>query len=342
MDNTAREVGHDLLKQVETCNLDDVRHHDLREDDTLANLLCLKQLLRDLRDLRSAVPASSTSTPHIFGVASLDALLCPRPTNDTPRYDTRAPVVELVSARVADDTISFIYHAVAHAVLPISSGGKGGTAVLVDCDGQTDVFHLARTVEIGLTWSKNNGESEVPSNVEQALEHALRQVHILHAASLESLTAALSTLSSYLLKASLHSSATRQVELLAIHNLTNFYWNERAAQEEAKYETPMQDEGDYVPRPDGHLRLSRAINSLRRTFASPVLATMTGLTPTSNPGIRPVFKQMLPTTWTDMLTCRVGVQRETVTRFPGGYSVEEAESDREKRSSVVNEGRYGM
>ena len=67
------------------------------------------------------------------------------------------------------------------------------------------------------------------------------------------------------------------------------------------------------------------------------MATAWGLSPTppSRAGGRQGFRQLLPGAWSDFLTCRLGVEREDVRRFPSGYGVGQAEGDREKRADVL-------
>ncbi|KZO95993.1 hypothetical protein CALVIDRAFT_555412 [Calocera viscosa TUFC12733] len=197
---------------------------------------------------------------------------------------TRGDLIELTSAAAVGKT-QFLYFLCMTTILPfelalsLSStgedasvllGGRGRSVVVCDCDNRWDILRLADHVEhyirkrISLTESINASDI-APEAIQNAVQSALRNVHIFRPTGTLSLAATLQSLPAY------HRTKMKdeEITMLMIDSMTAFYWTDRWELERSK--------GTWESHPMKHV--ARALNALRHELGVVVWMTTQNLFP---------------------------------------------------------------
>lgn len=159
-----------------------------------------------------------------------------------------------------------------------------------------------------------------------------------------SLVATVQSLETYLLDSKNHHSSNRALSLVAISSISAFYWQDRAAEEAARFDTSSSDDKKQPPRVANTYwaALATSIRTLQARFEVPVLATSWGLIPQeqSRPGAPPSFRPYLPGAWQGLITLRLVTERDAVRKFAAGMQLDAALRESEMRMGVVKGGKW--
>lgn len=331
------------------------------------------KLLFSLRDLQR--PATQAlDIPPLDKLIQTSSRPCIRPS--------RSPVIELSSEPGGGGKTHLLYLAIAITILPpiklrarenqqSYQTRNAACAVVFDADGNFDVCRLAQIMRHLLIKSpaRSPNSSNVQagneqSNEDQAIEtesalvestvlNALRHVHIFRPQTLDSLIATVQSLPDYLFDFSQHQSSSRALELICIDSITAFYWQEKMAEEIAKWDAGSEEDQATTPRPErqsGYALLAHELRGAQKQFDCPIIATSWGLKPVAGPQaqqraglgsrLQPSFTPLLPPAWQNFISLRLGVGRAPVKKFAAGMSLEQAEKDKDAREKVVGERRF--
>ncbi|KAG7001388.1 hypothetical protein G7Y79_00032g067410 [Physcia stellaris] len=340
---SADALGKDLLSEVKAERFDEFLH-SLRAvaplQDHVYGIPALDSLIAIFHTSGSGPPFAQQS--HTSASKSSHA-----PGQPRPLLETRPPVLELAGATACSGKTQVLYHLTALMLLPqhhdnVPLKGKEAAVVLFDL---SNTFSILRLHDIMLErisaayLSANTSVDDALALIQSSLQH----LHIYRPQSLSSLLSALDALESYLLSTPpAHLSAPRPLGLIALSNLSAFYWPARLEAEEAALNT---DTSATNPQPlhqflDQHRALVASLRDLQRTFDCPVVATnMTLSAPIYSPEGAKV-RPHLPAVWNNFVTVKVVLQRDQVPRFGPEISVEEAEGERGMRWAAVEKAGF--
>lgn len=310
-----------------------------------------------------------TSSGSLLGFPSFDRLLGvfhnPPPTRQQQHYQTQwsaqqeapappprekpLPVIEITDAAACSGKTQLLYQIIALSLLPaehedVPINGKGNAVVLLDLSGRFSLLRLHRVIysqitSICFTSSIELSEQKTLSLVSDSLSH----LHVFHPQSSSSLSATLASLPSFLLSSpSNHFSANRPLGLLAIHDLSAFLWQDRLDTDE-ETDFPVSN---HAEKANSSLFLERwrnLISLLRRIqhhFSCTVVATNWGLGPVTSVAGHPALRPHLPSSWNNFCTIKVVVERDRVSRFGPGLSIEEAKREGVQRWEAVEKSGF--
>ena len=255
-------------------------------------------------------------------------------------------MIEITGASPCSGKTQILYQIIAITLLPpydheIHLRGKGQAVVLLDLSSKFSIAHLKHIMQCHI--SAKYSASDAPPNendIGDLLHASLTHLHVLRPHSTPSLLATLSTIPSYLLaQPSPHFSANRSLGLLAINDISAFYHQDRQESEEAATSSTTYQSrkpGSNSLLKEHYISLTTALHELQLLFSTPMVVTNLSLsTPTNQRTNQPSLRPHLPGVWSNFCTLQVVVERDRVTKFGPGMSVEEASGERMQRWEAV-------
>jgi len=203
---------------------------------------------------------------------------------DASRKAIQKPtVLEITSEEPGAGKTHLLYLIVAVAVLPhshdeIGLNGKHSAVVVFDTDERFSVERLVQVMRhyIDRQTKMRNSEDQEPAeerqhqpseaSITELISNSLQHVHIFRPQSLDSATATLSSLPSYLLNPSNHHSTSRPLHSIIIDSLTTFHWPARAASSSSSSSAPAP--APYAP-------LTQQLQAQAALFSAAVIGTST-------------------------------------------------------------------
>ncbi|THU91736.1 hypothetical protein K435DRAFT_144658 [Dendrothele bispora CBS 962.96] len=118
----------------------------------------------------------------------------------------------------------FVYHLLATCILPVNSGGRNKAAILYDLNASFDVFRFKRILSSRLRLIIGD------ENLQEAVGHSLKKLHIFYSKSTVDLAVDILHLSYY------HTShlPDSEIGMVAIDSLSTFYWSDRFTSENTR------------------------------------------------------------------------------------------------------------
>jgi len=256
--------------------------------------------------------------------------------------------MEISGATACSGKTQLLYHLITIALLPPTSNdialhGKGQAVVLFDLSGRISILRL-REHMLAFIISKSTASHTSLSELANAslISDSLMHLHIFRPHSSSSLLATLKTLPSYLLSSpSTHFSTNRALGLLAISDFTSFLWQDRQEAEEAGLSAENaveKEQSDFLAQRYRDLVFS--LRNIHDVFSCTIAATTWGLAPVTPVAGQPAMRPHFPAAWNTFCTAKVVVERERVSKFGPGMSVEEASAEKAQRWEAV--GRSGF
>lgn len=318
------------------------------------------QLLQSLREL---FPASLTT----LGVLPLDRLLevfqaspTIRQQQNQTQWATQHPtphpvrgrppaVIEITDAAPCSGKDQLLCHMLATSLLPpehdnISIHGKGQAAVVLDLSNVFSVLQLQRIMYVHIC-SKVSASSSTLSeqDISSLILDCLTHLHIFRPHSTPSLLATLDSLPSYLLsKPCAHFSANRFLGLVAINDISAFLWQDRLdADDEVGLDfTNNVEKASNSPFLQRYRNLVMSLRRLQELFPCTIVATNWGLAPITSVGGQPALRPHLPPIWDSFCTVKIVVERDMVTKFRPGTSIEDASGEAAQRLKAVEKSAF--
>jgi len=214
----------------------------------------------------------------------------------------------------------------------------------MDTDNRFDVPRLVEIMQMLLCQGgppATGGDETNLSN--QIILSALGHVHIFRPQSLQSLVATVQSLPDYLLNLTAQSSYDRSLDLLVIDSIGAFFWQEKSAEVALKFDgEDLLTHRWHSPSENLYSTLVTHLRTTQQRFSCAVVATNWGISPTpSHQGaLYTSFRSFLPPAWQALITTRIVVERDAVTKFPAGMSLEQSKRDAPIRQTAVDEGRF--
>jgi len=340
------DLGRKLLAEVEEVGLSKVSVKERRRSRSSENISNITletdfdaQLLREYERY-------SKQEHDVFGALHINHFVNTQSSDQG--IPSQPPVIEITSGSPGSGKTHLIYYLTASIILPPSHGGgysgKGAFVVVMDTDNRFDVPRLVEIMQTMLCHGRSPATGGDETNLSnQIIINALSHVHIFRPQSLQSLVATVQSLPDYLLNFTAQSSYDRSLDLLVIDSIGAFFWQEKSAEEALKFD------GENLPSHRWHSSsenlYSQLVNYLRTTqqrFSCAVVATNWGISPTAahQGALYTSFRSFLPTAWQALVTTRIVVERDAVTKFPAGMSLEQSKRDAPIRQTAVDEGRF--
>ena len=222
-----------------------------------------------------------------------------------------------------------------------SSIGQGGQAVvLIDLSGRFSILRLRDVMTTMVVERSTLPDDIIPILISESLAH----VHVFRPQSTPSLLATLASLPAYLLEQPpKHHSSSRVLGILAIHDLSSFLWQDRLDAEDATDPAvagaDMAGDGIFLQRYRDLVAHLRKIHDL---FSCTVVATNWAFSPTTSLMGQPALRPHLPAVWNTFCTVKIVVDRDKVSKFRPGMSVEEAKSEGDQRWQAVNQSGFSV
>ena len=222
--------------------------------------------------------------------------------------------------------------------------GKGNAVVLFDLSGRFSILRLYRIMRnhVFSTCTSSSvvlPEQEISSLVTDSLTH----LHVFHPQSSPSLLATFASLPAFLLSSpSTHLSANRRLGLLAINDLSAFLWQDRLDADEG-IATSTSNDAEKANSTIFHEHYRNLISSLRHIqylFSCTIVATNWGLAPVTSAAGHSALRPHLPSSWKNLCTVKVIVERDRVSKFGPGLSAEEAQRERVQRWEAVEKSGF--
>ena len=260
-------------------------------------------------------------------------------------------MVEIAGATACSGKTQLLYHLVSLSLLPpkihdVALGGKSHAVVLFDLSSRFSVLRLNDLMysHVSSNYSTSAGalpDQEISSLILDSLIH----LHIFRPQSSSSLLAALGSLSAYLLaQPPNHLSANRPLGLLAINELSAFLWQDRLdGDEDASFS--MTNAGERANSGVFLYRYRAVVSSLRhiqQSFSCTIVATNWGLAPVSSMTGQPALRPHLPSVWNNFCTVKLVVERDRISKFGPGMSVEEARREGSQRWEAVEKSGFSV
>jgi DNA-repair protein XRCC2 len=340
---SAEDLGKKLHAEVEEVGLDEVCFdYDVKGSNTHQT-----KILNTLRH------NDDDHTIAHFGIPALDTMLhCMADVRaSSTKLPPTLPVLELMSLVPGGGKTHLLYYLTAIAVLPKPHGGRQSSVVIIDTDGWFSVPRLAEQMKSLLSQHAahtSDAPPSSPSTRDEILHSALRHVHIFHPHSLESTTATLRSLPTYLFNPTAHHSFDRAIAFIALDSASAFYWQFRADAEDAALPSdtsisPTKSKA-YAHPSQAYANLAAALKHASKVLNTPIIYTTRHLgllkDPASYGPSSRSFRPPLPAPWPSFSTLRLVVHRAAVRKLPVQMSVEEARREAEARQKVVDDGKF--
>lgn len=256
---------------------------------------------------------------------------------------SKPPVLDLTGATPCSGKTQLLYHIVGLSILPQTQNhdplrGKGEVIVVLDLDSKFSVLRLRETMSshIRSCLTSPPEDQELSSLLLSSLQH----VHIFRPQSSLSLLATVSSLPSYLFNTSNHVSANRAVSAVVISNLSAFLWQDRLDTDEANFVSCATQKGNASTFVQKYRDLVSALRHVQQVFECAIIATNWGLAPVEFDGGNRALRQHLPAVWNNFCTLKLVVERDSVSKFGPGISVEEAYKESRRRQDAVDESPF--
>ena len=258
-------------------------------------------------------------------------------------------VIEFTGATACSGKTQLLSYLIATAILParfegVSLKGRNQAVVLFDLSGKFSILRL-RDLLHGFITSRLTGENARISKdkIASLISDSLLHLHVFRPQSTPSFLTTLALLPDYLLTLpSTHYSSNRSLGLLAINNISAFYWQDRLEAEDsallptANKPTPSKD-NLYT---QNYRQLVFYLRNLHDRFSCTIIATNWGLSSKTKVMGQPALRPHLPGVWNGFVTLRIVVEREKVNNFNPGMSMEEAGGENEQRWEAVRKSRF--
>ena len=220
-------------------------------------------------------------------------------------------------------------------------GGKEQTAILFDLSSKFSVMRLKDIMHGYISTKSSAYTSRLrEDDIAPLVLASLSQLHVFRPHSTPSLLATLSVLPKYLLaQPSTHFSANRPLGLIAINDLSIFYHQDRSESQEAN--TAITNDQNRYGATSSLLQnyyqsLTTALHDIQSLFSAPLVVTNHALSTPTNQGVgKPSQRPHLPAVWNNYCTLQIVVERDRVTKFGPGMSVEEAGGEKAQRWEAV-------
>jgi hypothetical protein len=189
---------------------------------------------------------------------------------------SKPPVIEVISAQSASGKTGLLYLLTAHALHPVSHGGKASAAVWIDADGRFSIDRLVRIMQQVINTSTQPDPSDI------LIESALRNLIILTPTSSTHLLTLLHSLPSTLLQ----TRSPMPLSLLILDSTTAFTAQDRSDADMARLEAGP----DFSSRPQPPTRTAQiiaALRSIQQTFECAVAFSSNTNSTTPAPGANP-------------------------------------------------------
>ena len=257
-------------------------------------------------------------------------------------------VIEIVGATACSGKTQLLYFMTATAILPsafegVRLSGRGQAIVLFDLSGKFSILRLRYIMRTYLAFHLKEQDSVVfETKLTALISDSLMHLHIFRPQSTASLLATLTSLPNYLLaQPSRHFSTNRSLGMLAINDLSAFFWQDRLEAEDAiplPPDIPANSKDNLFPQ-----RFRELVTHLRQLhdrFSCTIVATNWGLSSKASVMGQPALRPHLPGVWNAFCTVRIVVERERVSKFSPRMSAEEAKGEREQRWEAVEKSGF--
>ena len=259
--------------------------------------------------------------------------------------EKRLPVIEMTGVSACSGKTQLLYHIIAINLLPhlhddIELRGKEQAVALFDLSSRLSMSRLSDVMRGYIKRRSSISRTALNEETTLLIHTSLTHLHVFRPQSTQSLVATLSALPAYLLsRPSSHFSANRPLGLLAISDISAFYQQDRLESEEGQVTTP---DGTNAAATTVTLLQSRyksltaILQDVQTLFSAPVVVTNSALSSfSSNVVGQPSLRSHLPAVWNVFCTLQLGIERDRVTKFGPGMSVEEASGERAQRWEAV-------
>ena len=258
-------------------------------------------------------------------------------------------MLEIAGATACSGKTQLLYYIIAITLLPTfyqnyCLEGKARAVVLFDLSGKFSILRLRNVMHDHLALKLEGLFSRLPNeHANSMIANSLVHLHVYRPQSTLSLLGTLASLPSYLLRQPpTHFSANRAFGLLAINDLSSFLWQDRLdAEDEAGLPATNSAE-----RQKGNLFVERyreLVNHLRHLhglFSCSIVATNWGLSSTTSVMGQPALRSHLPAIWNSFCSAKLVVERDPVSKFAPGISIEEALHEKSPRLEAVQKSKF--
>lgn len=260
--------------------------------------------------------------------------------------EKRPPVIEMTGVSACSGKTQLLYHIIAINLLPhlhddITLRGKEQAVALFDLSGRLSMSRLSDVMRGYIERRTSISRTALNEKETTLLIHtSLTHLHVFRPQSTQSLVATLSALPAYLLsRPSSHFSANRPLGLLAISDISAFYQQDRLESEEGQANTPNGPNAAATTitlLQSRYKSLTAILQDAQILFSAPVVVTNSALSSfSSNVVGQPSLRLHLPAVWNSFCTLQLGIERDRVTKFGPGMSVEEASGEKAQRWEAV-------
>ncbi|KZT52512.1 hypothetical protein CALCODRAFT_487086 [Calocera cornea HHB12733] len=277
---------------------------------------------------------TKTSPPGPTFHSTLDSIL-----STAASSLTRGDLIELTSAAAVGKT-QFLYFLCMTTILPfelavslastgddapILLGGRGKSVVVCDCDNRWDMLrladHLEHYIQKRISLTPDIDASDIPpETIPEAVQSALRRLHLFRPTNTLSLAATLQSLPAY------HRTKMKdeEISMLMIDSMTAFYWTDRWELERSK--------ASWESHPMRHV--AKALTVLRRDYGIVVWMTTQNLFPhRSDTSTSMQHRGYIPEP-----THQITLTKMPTPPFPPSIKLAQARAD-VQRKEAVKEGR---
>ncbi|KAL9103339.1 MAG: hypothetical protein Q9163_001605 [Psora crenata] len=338
---TAAALGDEFVGGVQEESLNDLLR-SLREDQSAfaprLNIQFLDSVLNTFRN-----PPRTRQQEHFHTVWS---------TQQRPSLQESAPaVIEIADATASSGKIYLLYCSLTIALLPASYQehdlhGRGQAVVLLDLSGRFSIPCLGKVMHSHIRSQSKESTSTLSDELMTTLVFdSLAHLHIFRPQSTSSLLATLVSVPSYLLSQPYaHFSANRALGLVVIHDLSAFLWQDRLSSDDeiGPYDANNAKKGTDSPFVESYRKLVAHLRNIHNLFSCTIIASNCSLSSTTSVMGQRALRPHLPAVWNSFCPLKVVVERDTVSRFRPGMSVEEALREKDQRWEAVEKSGYSV
>ena len=283
--------------------------------------------------------------------------------NTSPSHGPRAkinksmPLIINISQGPHSSTtaaVNLFYHLMALTTLPREHGGKHSTAIYIDCSNS---FSATQLYKATLSCIRKATTDPLPLSAPPTAvaKEALNHVHVLPCTSTRSLFSQLQELPEYLLDSAAHRSFDRSMDLLVVHGLNHFYWQDRFDTEIARLEN-INSGSVAAASTSLSAQLFDALKEMQEMYGCTVIYTSTQImsptTSTTTQGASSRADVTTPTpapapnesavmdVYARNSLVNLHPTRVAVPQFAPAMSLEECLRDKEKRAESIRVARY--
>ena len=245
----------------------------------------------------------------------------------------RPPVVEVVGAAPGSGRTRLLYEVAAQCLLPpdgpdsrnAPSLAVAGSVIWIDAGSRFSLSAFISTMSRTATSSAHPLSTTDPETLQQ-LQSILGRLHVFRPQSADALVATIQGLKSQLSTLDSQFSQSCPLNAIIISDISAFYWQERAEDEDAQMESNNLQGAEQQQR--GMLQRWRvmvaALRELQARFGCIVALSNVALFAPRRGSDGPVVKPHLPGIWNGFVTVRALLWKEPGRKIRRGMSVEEA------------------